>query len=440
MQSIIDSFDNLQSPFVFSGNDRRNCRSFLDTVKKVALTASGFIILNLGCSYTNINPWLANGAGIVIAIYSWKKNRQQLPECKINTGEPRGLDFEVAACKMLKNARKAILEAHETAKKREKYGVFDSTYFKTYDEYLKQFQKWKRAGSFIADPSVLPLEVSGFQANFNDTLVFRYFEAETIGKRLKMEDAHFFLETKTCILTGLFDGHGGDKIANLAANKFKNKFLELLRSKNGNVHQAFEILNHKIHLAALKIGVGGTTAVLCYIDKHSRMIYTATLGDSEARLYRRDEGCKMIPLSCVRDWGSKKDAFRYAKIKSCPSLYKYWTEEPHSKDLRYEVQFPNFNQPHALNVSRALGDKMFCGTPDKPGVVHKMKITMNQLQPNDVLVLGCDGLWDYVPDEYIIQMILFTGNESDLASILVNKAVNYYGSTDNVTSLVLRIN
>lgn len=89
----------------------------------------------------------------------------------------------------------------------------------------------------------------------------------------------------------------------------------------------------------------------------------------------------------------------------------------------------------SLNVSRAIGDKNY------PAVSQKPKVTCCQLHPGDVLVLGCDGLKDFVSEEMICQMVRdHRGAEEDLAKELITASVRRQNSrhNDDVSVIVIR--
>lgn len=311
---------------------------------------------------------------------------------------------------MLKNAVKGIIEHH----KKDPLGIYA-----TLDEG-------------IPPPSE-------FSKSETTHLTFTCQAYEAQGKRKTMEDAHFFTEFDHGVLCGVFDGHGGKDVAIFASNEFTAKFPKELLKAKGNVHQAFEALIHKIHTKVAKNkkwNFTGSTAVITYIDKSSHNIYTATLGDSEANIYRTiGAGIRSLPLSIIRDWSSHKDATRAAIARNKPSFIKEYMETENPKWLRF---------PSALgvNVSRAIGDNEYSGTSKKPGVIHKPKITINKLKQGDFLVLACDGLKDFVNEREIAGILAANSLQpaSNLAEQLVKFALDEKKSNDNVTALVVRIN
>lgn len=256
--------------------------------------------------------------------------------------------------------------------------------------------------------------------------------AEDIGVRPTMEDAHFFKEIPQGVIAGVFDGHAGSQVSNYANEQFSNRFSDQLVKNKGNVAHAFQSLIDEIHNEVVeRKWDDGATAVICFIvGDNSGIIYTATLGDSEANIYRKmDKKMKSIPLSCLRDWTSKKDAKRAAIATDDPSKATKWPKAKNPKALRFPTEF-------GINVSRAIGDVAF-----SEGISHKAKITVNQVKPGDKIVIACDGLKDYVPEKDIVRIVdnHLTYGEGDLAKKLMRHALNSGQSMDNVTVLVLDV-
>ncbi len=267
------------------------------------------------------------------------------------------------------------------------------------------------------------------------SLSFLHSAAEKQGIRTRMEDAHFFEEINQGAITGVFDGHGGMEVAAYACEKFKIKFPEALLKANGDIHAAFiqAINDTQVEIAQHREWDNqGSTAVLCFIDKQFHKIYTATLGDSEANIYRKINGkLKSIPLSCVRDWTSKKDSQRrLAAIKKWPEALKSY--QPLISNFPKELRF------FSLNVSRALGDVGRAGTAETPAVVHKPKITIQQMQPGDVLILACDGLKDFADENEIVEQIQ-KESVKKLADQIVDFALDEAFSRDNVTVVAIQV-
>lgn len=229
------------------------------------------------------------------------------------------------------------------------------------------------------------------------------------GTRTTMEDAHFILPLTEGLLTGVFDGHGGSQASKYANLRFQQLFPTALQSARGIVGVAFQNVIDKIHAEIIKTETSGTTAVVCFIDRANR-VFTATLGDAEATIYRKiNEQIKPIPLSPVRDWHSKKDAQRangliyYCSRQITPA--EAMTKNP--KMLRLKGR---------TNVSRSIGDRnrLLNGR----GIIQKAKITVNKLKAGDSLILACDGLADYAKSPDIIKTISTKSTSEPMASQL----------------------
>ena len=108
-----------------------------------------------------------------------------------------------------------------------------------------------------------------------------------------------------------------------------------------------------------------------------------------------------------------------------------WPNALNPKHCRY----PGPGQ-YGLNVSRSIGDYNYTGSEEVPGLIHKPKITVNQIQAGDTLILACDGLKDYVPENEIVENLQ---GERDPSAKLANYAVYNNCAYDNVTVLAVNI-
>lgn len=266
------------------------------------------------------------------------------------------------------------------------------------------------------------------------------------GKRSNMEDYVLLKETGTGILFCVFDGHGGSDVAELAKDYFEENFESKLAECNGNVAKAITLIGKMIdqQLAeydedgADEWNKQGSTAGINYYDKQKGLIYTATLGDSEAVLYRQiDEVWTAIPLSCIRNWESEKDRQRAeAAIKG---TIEVWGNLK-GKHLRYPPAINRFAYCARLNVSRSFGDldinKLKENKLINP-VSSKFKMTVQKVLPGDVIVAGSDGLWDVVGNGDIIKEI---GNSArQLSAAALSSLALEKGSKDNISVVTLQI-
>lgn len=344
----------------------------------------------------------------------------QAPNC--STWTPRQLSVEKSMEKMHKNAEKALKEHRADAKYADEHS------------FAVSGENSQQAAYATLKEAIPSIEV--LQTVKEKPLTFSHTAQAEQSKRPTMEDAHFYLEFDRGVVAGVMDGHGGSAVANYASEEFKKRFPACLEKFQGNVHQAFEYLIDEIHQEVAKNKswiYEGTTAVISFIDKHTHTVYTATLADSEANIYRKiDNQVKSIPLSVVRNWASKKEALRAAIANNLPIIAKNWpTHKGH--DTKY-LRVNN------INVSRSIGDLDSATLNGKVVLVHKPKITVNQLQHGDILVLACDGLKDFVSEKEIIDLV--AANPTNLAETLAKTSVvNQKGSAsgDNVTVLTIHV-
>jgi len=253
-----------------------------------------------------------------------------------------------------------------------------------------------------------------------------------------MQDAHFCVPLKGGTLVGVLDGHGpnvgGEKVAEFVKRRFPVVFSQLLDQSHGIVHEAMEqtclFIQSEIVLDQ-SLSICGSTAVICYLENKTNYVYTATIGDSEANIYRKvNNTYKSIPLSCLRNWDSSRDKAR-VKI-ALPEAVECWHDfNIHGKSRRVEH----------LNVSRSFGELVHNIKHPIDVVTIKPKLTICRMMVGDVLVLACDGLKDAVREDNIVNCIetnMNLGKSSEqIANSLLDLALA--SSQDNVTVVTIKI-
>lgn len=341
---------------------------------------------------------------------------------------PPGLLMAVGACLVVGIALATSETASTTAMKK---------MLKNSAKALEEHKK-KDAFAFVDSNTLPTLEFLLNSKRLFFPLSFTPCIAEAQGPRPSMEDAHFFKEIEQGVLVGVLDGHGGNQVAKFASERFPEQFFQTLTKNQGNVRLTFEQSFHTIHkeIAQKKEWNRiGSTAILSFIDKYTNLVYTATLGDSEANLYRKNKDgiLQSTPLSCVRDWSSTKDAKRAAIALRKPEIELNWPLAENPKGLRFPYA------QYGVNVSRALGDTGICSKEQTRAISHKPKITVNKLEAGDLLVLACDGLKDYVPEKDILELLNQSTKEENLAQKLVDYAITQKNSRDNVTVVAVKV-
>ena len=281
--------------------------------------------------------------------------------------------------------------------------------------------------------------------------------AEDIGSRETMEDAHFFVGIEQGLLAGVFDGHAGPRTARAIADCFPRIFEEQMKLSDDHVRYAFKRTFKILHEAFFDIFDDGSTGVVSFIDVPKNLIYTATLGDSEASISRSvDDEYSLIPLSCVRDWTSKKDyergaaSFKHDKVRADAFVKAMSTlKQEHLRNSPQEVanymRFPYDGRP-GPNLSRAFGDKPFFTYNGMEIMSRRPKISVQSIRPGDLVILGCDGLWDYLDKHEIIDVLRDADEDlpvdSSIPLELIKAAkLNFpdRGGGDNITIIALNI-
>ena len=320
----------------------------------------------------------------------------------------RPLTEEEAFAKMVKNSQKALIE-HKAAE--------PSAYASLEDL------------SFPSATTPLPEE----------PLNFTTYSASSIGSKKVMEDVSFVMPIPNGLVAGVLDGHNGDKVANFASTRFQEIFPSILEKTQEQVHKALEVTSGIIQKEILQnpsMNVIGSPAVFSVFDSIKHQVTTTTIGDSESNIYRKKEGKTFsIPLSCVRDWSSKKDEAR-AKAAHSDPRYFFTYNSFHEKVLGWPLnstdrRLKSDDFRHSTNVSRAFGKSDYAGS-----CTHKGKTTVAALKKDDIVIVTSDGL-KYHKESDIVN-IVEKNTINNLSNALVNYATSHPGS-DNVSAIVIHV-
>jgi protein phosphatase 1L len=242
---------------------------------------------------------------------------------------------------------------------------------------------------------------------------------EDIGQRTSMEDAHAFYHVpeKLFFSAEIYDGHGGKRAAQIAAEMLTPCFLRLwkmeaqkpLKERRGEselLRQSYMEVDDHI----LDTGVeSGTTAATFYII--DKKFIASNVGDTRVII-------------------GTKAGVDLLTVDHKPSLPEERSriEELGGKILGYGIP----RVQGILAVSRALGDVGL-----KPFVTCEPRVVEGHLgMENDFVVLACDGVWDVLNPQDVIQIARSAENPRDGARQIKEKALDC-GSTDNISVIVL---
>lgn len=228
-----------------------------------------------------------------------------------------------------------------------------------------------------------------------------------IGTRSKMEDCIIIRkDLKPGIsVYGLFDGHGGEKVARLAATSFPDILEDLDVINNETITKMCDDFQETI------TGMNetqGTTMDLVVVMKEERKILVSHIGDTKVALFANDGSVRFETLAQNAYMRSELERLRNEKIR----LRKMRTSG-------------------TLAMSRSLGDIQIAG------VLHKAEFSEIELVEDDRwLVIACDGIMDDVDMKSMSETLVKT-NCALKASCLLRDMAYSRGSEDNISSIVI---
>lgn len=305
---------------------------------------------------------------------------------------------------------------------------------KARDENLAEARSEGHSVSLFAPLSEAVPSHSIVSAFMRKPLQFSHEVEEKQGLRPAMEDRQFYKTIEEGVVAGVFDGHGGDKVAEYVKGQLQARLPGRLKNCAGKVREAFQTLINEIQ-NEIKThkdwDLIGTTCLVMFIDKKSHIAYTGTLGDSEANLFRKKgDKWSVVPLSNIRNWAYPKEAERLANSHNLPYL-----KDPHWIKARGGAKFVySDSKIGGVNVSRGAGD-----VSQEGRIIQKWKMTEVEVKPGDWIEMGCDGVHDWLSKRHIAEVIERSEKESlDCAKETVRTALQK-GSTDNVTSLFIKV-
>lgn len=266
-----------------------------------------------------------------------------------------------------------------------------------------------------------------------------YHVASIQGKRPYNEDEYYIdinLDKKNdkqpINFFGIYDGHGGNEISKYLKNNFHNFFInknsnyKISKSSSSNKYicKIYDHVQTNLTNYNLPSKNTGSTALLTifYTNKNFKVI---NLGD--CRAITCNENNIAIPLTKDHKPTSYDEYTRITKLNG--------------KIVYEKNDDPRIN---GMAVSRAFGD-----LDAKPHVSHEPEIYDYSIQDNKFIVMACDGLWDVLNNQDVVDFILSemksTNYKENYSSIkaknnLAYKLVNLAyekGSEDNITCIII---
>lgn len=213
------------------------------------------------------------------------------------------------------------------------------------------------------------------------------------GWRINMEDSHTHIlslpDDPGTAFFGVYDGHGGAKVAQYAGKHLHKYILKRPEYKEGKIEEALrqgflDVDTAMLQEESLKDELAGTTAVAIILKDNK--LYCANVGDSRAIA---SVGGHVEVLSLDHKPGND------AEIKRIQAAGGW-------------VEFNRVNGNLAL--SRALGDFVFKKNEKKKAeeqiVTAYPDVEVREITPDwEFLVIACDGIWDVMTNEEVIEFV-----------------------------------
>ncbi|OLP86525.1 Protein phosphatase 1A [Symbiodinium microadriaticum] len=257
----------------------------------------------------------------------------------------------------------------------------------------------------------------------------------------------------TDCLFAVFDGHGGISAARACAERIPTEIREELDAAGRDTPEARQAAVAGTYLALdrhLRIKLGpaarecGTTCVFAYVWKKEDVpstygVLLANLGDSRALVLKSRKNGGPASHELV---GETKD-----HTPSAPEEEKRIRAAGGKVEVFPGSKVPVMRVDGYLGCSRALGDFRFkedaALLPEQQKVSAVPEVYEFECQSGDVIVLGCDGVFDVLSSSKAASLVSKelreTGDPTAAAKSIVKAALSDPRQQDNVTCVVALI-
>jgi serine/threonine protein phosphatase PrpC len=291
------------------------------------------------------------------------------------------------------------------------------------------FNRMKAAWDHGLNPATLP---PCDTARYTEPFHLIFSESTNQGPRPNNEDCHVHFKTDREYVFAVCDGHGVPKrkkaayeqdgyiAAKIAEDSTKTNLVSELDACFLDPKEAFARWAETTHQMIPQNLVGGVAYVGAIVEVVNARLIVNSVGDGKIVVFRKHNGkyCA-IPMSPIRNWKTEECLARARKIMTA--------EE-------YEGLVKT-GRIMGLAVSNCLGDHQV-QIRGKTPLSHTPIPSHIQLKPGDIIVSGCDGLWDYVTFAEAENLVEKHCDAPNLADILAKFALNEKESKDNVTVMV----
>ena len=236
------------------------------------------------------------------------------------------------------------------------------------------------------------------------------------GTRSNLEDRYslYLNNKKGLIFGGVYDGHGGVDVAENASRIIPKEVIMNARS-GVNIKDAFKNAFKAASSEGRHLHIGSTALAFLITGEK---LFVANAGDCRMLLLNNKKDIQLTTDHRV----TNKDEFN--RLKAAGATIK---------DNRV------FCGEIGINISRALGNLSM----KKAGVIAEPDVRSYKLPPQYILIAATDGLWCYLKNEQVREIVNFELSAKEICRELI-RVVKLrslkYKYLDNTTLIVLKKN
>jgi serine/threonine protein phosphatase PrpC len=237
-----------------------------------------------------------------------------------------------------------------------------------------------------------------------------------MNNRYYQEDRFFVKEGKDLLL-GVFDGHGGEWVADYACQHTPYVFRALQRKGSSDI---LKDVIHRLHYKTEYMHSGATASIV-WVNPEKTIANVAILGDSPV-IIKNAEGDV---------WISPEHNVRSNEIEAQAAITRYggMIRDGYLMD-------PNRPWEGGLQMSRSLGDKIFRNLLNPEPEIFQVPISENSW-----ILCGTDGILDAGHENTLKMansMADLIEDQQTTAETIVDAAITA-GSYDNATAILVRM-
>lgn len=275
------------------------------------------------------------------------------------------------------------------------------------------------------------------------------------GPRDYMEDRYRIINRPQTneFFFGVFDGHGGYKVADYLANILYPTYLDKLYDFNipDSLTKSFEYIDNSLDLKISNYQ--GSTSLVAVIKDEK--LYVANVGDSRAVLCRDGFAIDLSidqNISCVNEKQriEKLGGVIYYPVenidkdlikKAFKAMDYLWLNGKYleNKSTMHIIGHGRFlyNSFLGPGMTRSIGDKFF-----KRFLIPTPEITITDILPEDeFVIMASDGIWDVLSSQLAVNFVreaLNDGKNADYAAKMLADIARMRGSQDNITVIIIK--